>query len=83
MIRVAFALILALLLLQINRPDCFFYYEVQPGDTLWGISRTFLGAGRRYHEIVALNSRQILNPGLIFPGQVFVVPDESPYCPPR
>ncbi|MFC1975041.1 LysM peptidoglycan-binding domain-containing protein [Chloroflexota bacterium] len=53
----------------------FFYYVVQPGDTLWGISDEFLGAGWRYGEIVTLNSRQIMNPDLIHPGQVFVIPE--------
>jgi nucleoid-associated protein YgaU len=53
----------------------FFYYVVRPGDTLWGISDEFLGAGWRYWEIVDLNSRQIMNPDLIYPGQVFVIPE--------
>lgn len=55
----------------------FFYYVVQLGDTLWGISEEFLGAGWRYHEIVESNSRQILDPHWIYPGQVFVIPTWS------
>lgn len=30
-------------------------YTVQKGDTLWGISKKFLGRGNRYKEIMALN----------------------------
>jgi len=57
-------------------PPRFFYYVVEPGDTLWDISSRYLGAGWRYPEIVKLNSRQILDPDLIYPDQVFIIPDE-------
>lgn len=30
-------------------------YTIQKGDTLWGISKKFLGRGNRYKEIMALN----------------------------
>ncbi|MDE2115034.1 MAG: LysM peptidoglycan-binding domain-containing protein [Hyphomicrobiales bacterium] len=47
------------------------------GDSLWRISRKMLGQGIRYTTIYAANAKQIRNPSLIYPGQVFVVP-QSP-----
>lgn len=44
------------------------------GDSLWRISRKVLGRGIRYTEIYAANASQIRNPALIYPGQVFVIP---------
>lgn len=44
-------------------------YTVQPGDTLWGISRSY---GVMVNQIVQLNGIQ--NPDLIYPGQVFLIP---------
>ena len=49
---------------------------VHRGDSLWRISRKILGAGPRYTQIYEANSRQIRNPNLIYPGQVFVVPHD-------
>lgn len=43
------------------------YYTVKSGDTLWKISKDFLGDGSRYGEIASLNG--ISNPDLIYPGQ--------------
>ena len=48
--------------------------RVTVGDNLWNISRFRLGDGKRYTQIYAANVGQIRNPDLIFPGQVFVVP---------
>ena len=45
------------------------------GDTLWRMSRTRFGRGRAYTRIYAANAAQIRDPKLIYPGQVFVVPD--------
>ena len=36
-------------------------YRVNPGDTLWGISRQFLGSGARYEEIIQANQDSIRN----------------------
>jgi len=65
---------LLLLILTFQLPDNFFFYEVRVGDTLWAISERFLDGGWNYPEIVKYNSRQILNPDLIHPGQVFIIP---------
>ena len=48
--------------------------RVTTGDNLWNISRFRLGDGKRYTQIYAANVAQIRNPNLIYPGQVFVVP---------
>ena len=50
---------------------------VQRGFTLWGISRKQYGLGRLYVNIFEANRDQIDNPHLIYPGQIFILPDES------
>ncbi len=47
---------------------------VSRGDSLWRISHRALGAGTRYAVIYKANQKQIRNPNLIYPGQVFVLP---------
>ncbi len=47
-------------------------YTVVEGDTLWHIAKMYLGDGSRYPEIASLNN--ISNPDLIYPGQVFQIP---------
>ena len=47
---------------------------VQPGYTLWGISRQRYGLGRLFVRIYEANSTKINNPDLIYPGQVFKIP---------
>jgi nucleoid-associated protein YgaU len=44
-------------------------YVVKRGDTLWAISRRYLGSGKRYPALVRANRGRISNPDLIFPGQ--------------
>jgi len=50
---------------------------VSRGDTLWRISRNTYGAGERYTVIYGANQNQIRNPNLIYPGQVFVLPEKA------
>lgn len=50
---------------------------VQPGNTLWGMSQDQFGDGRRYMRIFDANRDQIRNPDLIYPGQVFILPDAA------
>jgi nucleoid-associated protein YgaU len=47
---------------------------VSRGDSLWRISRLSYGAGPRYAVIYKANRKQIRNPNLIYPGQIFVLP---------
>lgn len=47
---------------------------VQPGANLWRIARQTLGSGVAYTSIYDANKTQIIDPNLIFPGQVFSVP---------
>lgn len=50
---------------------------IRRGDTLWQISRRVYGKGVKYTTIYLANQEQIKNPGRIWPGQVFDVPDEA------
>lgn len=48
---------------------------IQKGDALWRIAYRTYGHGIRYVDIYARNSDQISNPDLIYPDQIFVVPN--------
>ena len=48
---------------------------VQPGHTLWAIARERYGDGIMYVNVFAANRDRIRNPDLIYPGQVFVLPE--------
>jgi nucleoid-associated protein YgaU len=48
---------------------------VQPGYTLWGIASDRYGDGLSYLKVFAANRTQIRNPDLIYPGQVFDLPN--------
>jgi nucleoid-associated protein YgaU len=47
---------------------------VQPGSTLWAISREAYGSGVLFVRIFEANKNQIRNPDLIYPGQIFALP---------
>jgi nucleoid-associated protein YgaU len=49
-------------------------YTVQPGNTLWQISRRNYGVGTRYLIIYSANLSQIRDPERIYPGQVLKLP---------
>lgn len=51
---------------------------VSRGDSLWRISKRIYGKGLRYTVIYEANQKQIRNPKLIYPGQLFVLPGEQP-----
>lgn len=50
---------------------------IRRGDTLWQLSRRVYGRGVRYTTIYLANQDQISDPDMIWPGQVFSVPDET------
>ena len=57
-------------------PNFIFEKEVivKNGNSLWRIARKTLGGGVYYSEIYKNNMKEIENPDLIFPGQVFNIP---------
>lgn len=48
---------------------------VQPGFTLWAIARDQFGSGEQYVRVYEANRDLIRNPDLIYPGQVFALPE--------
>jgi nucleoid-associated protein YgaU len=48
---------------------------VQPGNTLWAIARETYGDGFLYVRVFEANRDQIRDPDLIYPGQVFSLPE--------
>jgi len=47
---------------------------VQPGFTLWRIARENYGEGMLYVRVFEANADKIRDPDLIYPGQIFTVP---------
>ena len=50
-------------------------FIVEDGNSLWRIARKTLGGGILYAEIFKNNKKIIKDPNLIFPGQVFKIPN--------
>ncbi len=50
---------------------------VQPGNSLWRIARRVYGGGIKYVVIYEANNDQIRDPDLIYPGQIFVLPEPN------
>ncbi|MDF1872887.1 LysM peptidoglycan-binding domain-containing protein [Vannielia sp.] len=48
---------------------------VQPGYTLWAIASDRYGDGLAYHKVLEANAGLIRDPDLIYPGQVFDLPE--------
>ena len=48
---------------------------VQPGSTLWAIAAERYGSGIMYVRVFEANKDRIRDPDLIFPGQVFDIPE--------
>jgi nucleoid-associated protein YgaU len=48
---------------------------VQPGSTLWAIATERYGSGTMYVRVFEANKDRIRDPDLIFPGQVFDIPE--------
>lgn len=50
---------------------------VQPGTTLWAIAEERYGSGVLYVAVYEANRDRIRDPDLIYPGQVFLLPDDD------
>ena len=50
---------------------------IRRGDTLWHISKRVYGQGIKYTTIYKANDEQIRDPDMIWPGQVFTLPQEA------
>ena len=48
---------------------------IHKGDALWRIAYRAYGSGVRYVDIFKRNSERINDPNLIFPNQIFAIPD--------
>ncbi|GJD57669.1 LysM peptidoglycan-binding domain-containing protein [Methylobacterium dankookense] len=51
--------------------------RIERGNSLWQISRRAYGRGNRYTVIYDANQEQIRDPDLIYPGQIFVLPEDK------
>lgn len=51
--------------------------KISRGNSLWQISRRVYGRGNRYTVIYDANQEQIRDPNRIYPGQIFVLPDDK------
>lgn len=49
-------------------------YTVKKGDCLWNIAKKYCGDGTKWKELAGLNADKIVNPNLIYPGQVLTLP---------
>jgi nucleoid-associated protein YgaU len=49
---------------------------VQKGDALWNIAYQRLGLGNRYVDIFEMNKDKIKDPDLIYPKQLFIIPNK-------
>jgi nucleoid-associated protein YgaU len=68
---------LALAFDRIAPPEGYAAVDVQPGNNLWRIAQRSFGDGLRYTEIYRANETKIRDPDLIYPGQVFAVPENG------
>lgn len=50
------------------------FLVVQPGNSLWRIARLVYGQGPMYTEIYHANRSAIVDPNVIYPGQIVAVP---------
>ncbi len=50
---------------------------VQPGNNLWTLARIHYGSGVLYSRIFTANRELIRDPDLIYPGQIFALPEQQ------
>lgn len=51
---------------------------VQPGNSLWRLARRTYGDGFQFTVIYQANREHIRDPDLIYPGQIFALPNKGP-----
>ena len=66
---------LAALIAPSSSPARINIVTVQPGNTLWAIARKRYGDGLLYVRVFEANRDKIKDPDLIYPGQLFDLPD--------
>ena len=49
---------------------------VQPGNNLWTLAQAHYGSGVSYTQIFTANRDQLRDPDLIYPGQIFSMPEK-------
>ncbi len=54
---------------------------VQPGNNLWTLARSHYGSGMLYTQIFTANRDLIRDPELIYPGQIFAMPELDAAAP--
>ena len=52
-------------------------YQIQKGDTLWGIGKRTTGKGANWKDVYDVNKESIQDPNLIYPKQDLVLPKDS------
>ena len=62
---------------QAHATESAYTYTVVRGDTLSGIARRMYGRAALWPKIHEANKDKIKNPNLIYPGQVFVIPEKN------
>lgn len=62
-------------LLALEEPARINVVTVQPGNTLWAIARKRYGLGVLYVRVFEANRDKIRDKNLIYPGQIFELPD--------
>jgi nucleoid-associated protein YgaU len=50
---------------------------IRRGDNLWRIARRLYGRGVRFSTIYEANATQIRDPDMIYPGQIFMLPESD------
>ncbi len=57
-------------------------HRVQPGETLWSISRAYFGNPFEWRAILEANKERVANPNWIEPGLVLTIPAATPTAAP-
>jgi nucleoid-associated protein YgaU len=53
------------------------YYRIGTGETLWSIARQLYGDGADWRVLYAANAGRILDPNMIYAGDLIYIPFSS------